>query len=175
MRLYHQKVLGYCLSMLHNRSEAEEAAHDIFTKAYHNLGKFKRNSSFSTWLYRITTNHCLDILRKRNRRRTVSLEGLVEAEGDRIEALYATSGSALSALESMDLANKILSTLPEDYRAILTLREAQGLEYQEIADTLECSVDAVKGRLSRARRMLQENLQHFLKNEGVLTKEGDRS
>ena len=174
MRLYHQKVLGYCLSMLHNRSEAEEAAQDIFTKAYHNLRKFQGNSSFSTWLYRITTNHCLDILRKRNRRRTVSLEGLVEAEGDRIEALFATSRTALPALESKDLTDKILSAIPEDYRTILTLREAQGMEYQEIADTLECSLDAVKGRLSRARKMLQEKLQHFIKNEDVLTGEGDR-
>ena len=174
MRLYNQKVLGYCLSMLNNRSEAEEAAQDIFTKAYHNLKKFQKNSSFSTWLYRITTNHCLDILRKRNRRRTVSLEALVESDGDRIEALFATSRTALPALESKDLTDKILATLPEDYRAILTLREAQGLEYQEIANTLDCSLDAVKGRLSRARKLLQENLQHFLKNKDVLTHEGDR-
>jgi len=174
MRLYHQKVLGYCLSMLHNRSEAEDAAQDIFTKVYHNLKKFEGNSSFSTWLYRITTNHCLDILRKRNRRRTVSLEALVESEGDRIEALFATSRTALPALESKDMTDKILSALPEDYRVILTMREAQGLEYQEIADSLECSLDAVKGRLSRARKMLAEHLQHFLKNENVKTEEGDR-
>ena len=175
MRLYHQKVLGYCLSMLNNRAEAEEAAQDIFTKAYHNLGKFQQNSSFSTWLYRITTNHCLDILRKRNRRRTVSLEALVEADGDMIEGLFATHSTSLPALESKDLTDKILSTLPEDYRTILTLREAQGLDYQEIADTLECSIDAVKGRLSRARKLLHDKLQHFTKEESVLTREGERS
>ncbi len=169
MRLYHQKVLGYCLSMLHHRTDAEEAAQDIFTKAYHNLAKFQGNSSFSTWLYRITTNHCLDILRKRNRRRTTSLDALVESEGDRIEAMFATARTALPALESKDLADKILSALPEDYRTILTLREAQGLEYQEIAEILDCSLDAVKGRLSRARKTLTEHLQHFLKNEDVLT------
>jgi RNA polymerase sigma-70 factor (ECF subfamily) len=174
MRLYNQKVLGSCLSMLHNRSEAEEAAQDIFTKAYHNLAKFQGNSSFSTWLYRITTNHCLDILRKRNRRRTTSLDALVESEGDHIEAIFATSRTALTTLESKDLVDKILSALPEDYRTILTLREAQGLEYQEIAEILDCSLDAVKGRLSRARKALQEHLQHFIKNENVLIKEGDR-
>jgi RNA polymerase sigma-70 factor (ECF subfamily) len=104
----------------------------------------------------------------------VSLEALVESEGDRIEALFATSRTALPALESKDMTDKILSALPEDYRVILTMREAQGLEYQEIADSLECSLDAVKGRLSRARKMLAEHLQHFLKNENVKTEEGDR-
>ena len=163
--------MGYCLSMLQNHSEAEEAAQDIFIKAYQYLPKFKGNSSFSTWLYRITTNHCLDQLRKRNRRRTFSLDALIEEEGDRIHGLFSTTAVAASQMEQRDLAGKILSTLPEDYRTILTLREADGLEYQEIADVLNCSLDAVKGRLSRARKTLQENLRHFLPQNDVY-KEG---
>lgn len=162
VRQYHKKVMGYCLSMLQNPTDAEEAAQDIFVKAYQSLGKFKGNSSFSTWLYRITTNHCLDVLRKRNRRKTYSLDTLIEEEGDQIHKLFATSPLAASQMENRDLAGKILSTLPEDYRSILTLREAEGLEYQEIAGILDCSLDAVKGRLSRARKLLQENLRHFL-------------
>ena len=171
IRQYHKKVMGYCLSMLSNFTDAEEAAQDIFVKAYQSLNRFKGNSSFSTWLYRITTNHCLDILRKRNRRKTVSLEALVEAEGDAIERLFATDAPAASALENRDLINKILSTLPEDYRVILTLREADGLEYLEIAEVLDCSLDAVKGRLARARKQLQENLRHFLDPKNVHTDE----
>jgi RNA polymerase sigma-70 factor (ECF subfamily) len=167
IRQYHKKVMGYCLSMLNNHTEAEEAAQDIFVKAYQSLDKFKGNSSFSTWLYRITTNHCLDILRKRNRRKTVSLDALVEQSGDRINGMFASDENAAAGVENRQMAHKILSTLPEDYRAILTLREAQGLEYQEIADTLECSLDAVKGRLARARKQLQENLKTFLNPKGV--------
>ena len=159
--------MGYCLSMLNNHTEAEEAAQDIFVKVYQSLAKFKGNSSFSTWLYRITANHCLDILRKRNRRRTVSLDALVEQNGDQIHGMFATSDTAASGLENRQLVNKILSTLPNDYRTILTLREAEGLEYQEIADVLECSLDAVKGRLARARRQLQENLGPFLAPQSV--------
>jgi RNA polymerase sigma-70 factor (ECF subfamily) len=162
IRQYHKKVMGYCLSMLQNPTDAEEAAQDIFVKAYQSLPKFKGNSSFSTWLYRITTNHCLDMLRKRNRRKTYSLDSLIEEEGDQIHQLFATAPQAASQMENRDLAGKILSTLPEEYRIILTLREGEGLEYQEIAETLECSLDAVKGRLSRARKQLQENLRHFL-------------
>jgi RNA polymerase sigma-70 factor, ECF subfamily len=171
VRQYHNKVMGYCLSMLQNHSEAEEAAQDIFVKAYRSLPKFKGNSSFSTWLYRITTNHCLDLLRKRNRRKTFSLDALIEDEGDRIHGLFSTNAMAASQMEHRDLAGKILSTLPEDYRTILTLREADGLEYQEIAEVLNCSLDAVKGRLSRARKTLQENLRHFLPQNDVY-KEG---
>jgi RNA polymerase sigma-70 factor (ECF subfamily) len=165
--------MGHCLSMLSNHRDAEEAAQDIFVKAYHSLGKFKRDSTFSTWLYRIATNHCLDILRKKNRRKTVSLESLVEDEGDRIQSLFSTPPQAASVLENRELIGKILSTLPEDYRIILTLREADGLEYQEIAETLDISLDAVKGRLARARRHLQENMRHFLKEKDVYTSEGE--
>jgi RNA polymerase sigma-70 factor (ECF subfamily) len=175
IRQYNKKVVGYCLSMLSNQTEAQEAAQDIFVKAYHSLRKFKGNSSFSTWLYRITTNHCLDILRKRTRRKTVSLDALVEAEGDHIERLFAVESTAASPLENRDLIQKILATLPEDYRTILTLREADGLEYQEIADVMDCSLDAVKGRLSRARKQLQEHLRHFLKTTDVYTIEGEKT
>jgi len=159
--------MGYCLSMLSNHTEAEEAAQDVFVKAYRSLDKFKGNSAFSTWLYRITANHCLDVLRKRNRRKTVSLDSLVEAEGDHIHRLFSTDAVAASHMENRDLTGKILATLPQDYRTILTLREADGLEYQEIAEVMGCSLDAVKGRLSRARKQLQENLRHFLQEKDV--------
>ncbi len=154
--------MGYCLSMLSNHRDAEEAAQDIFVKTYHSLPKFKGDSSFSTWLYRITTNHCLDVLRKKNRRKTVSLDALVEQNGDMIRNLFSTAETTTSQMENRQLIDKILSTLPEDYRNILTLREADGLEYLEIAEILKCSLDAVKGRLSRARKQLQENLRPFL-------------
>ncbi len=175
IREYHKKVLGYCLSMLSNRTDAEEAVQDIFVKAYNSLGRFKGNSAFSTWLYRITANHCLDILRKKNRRKTVSLDALIEEEGSRIEGLFASNRVESSALENRDLADKILSTLPSDYRTILTLREANSLEYQEIAAILGCSLDAVKGRLARARKHLQGNLRHFLEPGSVYTEEGENN
>ena len=165
--------MGYCLSMLGNHTEAEDAAQEIFIKAYQALGRFNGKSAFSTWLYRITANHCLDLLRKRNRRKTVSLETLIEDEGDRIQHLFSVTDHTLSRIENSQISDKILSTLPDEYRSILTLREVDGLEYQEIADTLHCSLDAVKGRLARARKQLQVNLKHFLGPKSVYTKEGN--
>jgi RNA polymerase sigma-70 factor (ECF subfamily) len=161
--------MGYCFSMLANHSEAEEAAQDVFVKAYRSLGKFKGDSSFSTWLYRITANHCLDVLRKRSRRRTVSLDALLEQEGDRVQGLFSQPGTFHTRLEDRQLADKVLSTLPADYRTILTLREADGLEYQEIAGVLKCSLDAVKGRLARARKQLMENVRHLRETQDVHT------
>lgn len=159
--------MGYCFSMLSNRTDAEEAAQDVFVKAYQSLPKFKGNSTFSTWLYRITANHCLDVLRKRNRRRTVSWDSLLEQEGEKVHRLFSTPSNSGSQMEDRQLTDKILSTLPEDYRTILTLREADSLEYQEIAEILGCSLDAVKGRLARARKSLQENLRPFLAGKDV--------
>jgi RNA polymerase sigma-70 factor, ECF subfamily len=173
VRQYHKKVMGHCLSMLSNYRDAEEATQDIFVKAYQSLSKFKRDSSFSTWIYRIATNYCLDILRKRNRRKNVSLDSLVEDEGDRVQKLFSVPPNADSVLENRELVEKILASIPEDYRTILTLREADGLEYQEIAAVLNISLDAVKGRLARTRRYLQEHLQHFLGEKGVYIKEGE--
>lgn len=169
VRQYHKRVMGYCFSMLADHSEAEEAAQDVFVKAYRSLGKFKGDSSFSTWLYRITANHCLDVLRKRNRRRTVSLDALLEQDGNRVQELFSEPGTFQARLEDRQLADRILSTLPSDYRTILTLREADGLEYQEIAKVLHCSLDAVKGRLARARKQLMANLRHLREVQDVHT------
>lgn len=161
VRSHHVRVLRLCLSLLSDRSKAEDAAQEIFIKAYKSLDRFQGASSFSTWLHRIAVNHCLDVLKKDSRRKTVSLEELIEREGDTIQRLLRPPADLTASLEAADLAGRILSLLPSDYRLLLILRETQGLSYQELAETLDCSVDAVKGRLRRAREGLVEKLRHF--------------
>jgi RNA polymerase sigma-70 factor (ECF subfamily) len=174
---YQRKVRGYCQSMLGDPTQADDAAQDAFVKAYRSLAKFRGDSAFSTWLYRITTNHCLDLLRKRKRRPTLSWDALMEQETGFLQKLAATEADAASSLENRDLAQKILSGLPDDYRTLLTLREAEGLSYEELGKVLHCSVDAVKSRLSRARKAMQEQVRHFQALPGVQTmnKERERS
>jgi RNA polymerase sigma-70 factor, ECF subfamily len=145
VREHHAKILALCLSILRDRASAEDAAQDAFLKAYRAFDKFQGKAALSTWLYRIATNRCLDLLRERARRKTEPLAEAGKEEG--------------SGLETADL----LSRLPDEQRAALALREVQGLSYEEIADALGCSVDAVKGRLKRAR----ESLRHFLTPPGV--------
>ncbi len=161
VRANQGKVLRLCASLLGNESEAEDAAQEIFLKAFHSLASFRRESAFSTWLYRIAVNRCRDLLRKRSRERTESLDALLEKSGDAAEKLFAASMDPRSNMEMVDLIDRVLSPLSTDQRFILMLREAQGLSYQEIGQVLRCSVDAVKSRLRRAREALDEHLRHF--------------
>ena len=167
VRKYQDKIFRLCLSMLSDRMQAEDAAQDAFVKAYQALKKFNRNSSFSTWLYRIASNHCLDLLRKKTRQKTESWEALLEKEGEKIHHLLLKSGNETDAVENADLIDRILSLLSPEHRAALVLREIDGFDYQEIAVTLNCSLNAVKGRLKRARRDLEKKLRHFLSPHGV--------
>jgi len=161
VRRHHARVLQLCLCLLSDRSRAEDAAQEVFLKAYRSLEGFEGACSLSTWLHRVATNHCLDVLRKEARRRTESLDELVEREGERLQRALGSSSDPSRPLEAADLASRILSCLPEEQRAALVLRETQGLSYREIAQALECSVDSVKARLRRARAILQEKLRHF--------------
>ena len=166
VRRYQERVRGYCRMMLSNAAQAEDAAQEVFIKAYQALAKFRGNAAFSTWLYRITANHCMDLLRKAARRKTESWEALLEKEGEKIEALFSLMPEA-NRLEQSELLSKVLSHLPERARMVLVLREIQGLSYQEMAETLDCSVDTVKGQLKRARQEIETKLRHLLKSQCV--------
>ena len=167
VRSTQAKVLGLCMSLLGNASEAEDAAQEIFIKAYQSLRSFQGGSSFSTWLYRIAANHCKDLLRKRSRQRTESLDALIETSGETVQKSWEPASDPIRNAEAADLVEKLLSTLSPDERVILTLRETQGLSYQEIAQTLGCSLDAVKSRLRRAREALEEKARHLLGGANV--------
>lgn len=161
VRKYEGRVRGYCLTMLSDPAQADDAAQEIFIKAYQKLDQYRAESAFSTWLYRISANHCLDILRKTSRHKTESWEALLEKEGEKIEVLLGSSPKTGNSLEQQDLITKLLACLSEKSRTMLILREIHGLSYQELAETLECSLDAVKARLKRARQEIQKNLDTF--------------
>lgn len=166
VRRHHAKVFGLCVSMLGNQTQAEDAAQEVFLKAYQSLDKFRGASSFSTWLYRVASNHCLDVFRKEARLRLESLDALLEAESERIQRLIIEPGSE-RRLEEADLIERVLRALPAEYRLILTLREVQGLSYTEIMETMDCSMDSVKGRLRRAREALEDSLRHIIGSTNV--------
>lgn len=156
-----------CASILADPAEAEDAAQEVFFKAYRALGRFRGASLFSTWLYRIAANHCRDLLRKRPPGRTQSWEALLETEGRRLEQLLSTPSPTGLAHDQSDLVRRVLAQLPDDYRMILLLREIEELSYQELAEVLNCSLDAVKARLRRARAQLEQQLRHFLGPDNV--------
>lgn len=167
VRKYEQRIRGYCRTALFDQTLAEDAAQEIFIKVYQALGKFKGASSFSTWLYRIAVNHCTDLIRRKMRQRTESWEALVESKGDKIEALFVAPPTVQNFMEQSELITELLSHLPEKSRTLLILREMHGLSYQELARALECSLDAVKARLKRARQELEIKLRHLSKESVV--------
>lgn len=166
VRKYQSRILQLCGAML-TPTEAEDAAQEVFVKAYHALARFKGDSSFYTWIYRIASNHCLDLGRKKSRSRTESWDALIEKEGDRIQELLASPDRDIENRDDAELVQKILSFLPDTSRLVLVLREMQGLSYEEMATQLNCSLDAIKGRLKRARQEFKEKLRHFIKSEPV--------
>ena len=155
VRAHHGRILRLCQVLLSDPVEAEDAAQDVFVKAYQSLHRFQGDSSFLTWITRIAYNHCMDVLRKRSRQKTESLEHLPES-------LHPTTPMLRD-----DSARELLASLRPDYKEILALREVAGHSYEEIAALLKTSLDSVKAKLRRARQELQEKARHFLGAKNV--------
>lgn len=166
VRRHHPGVMSLCAAMLSDRTAAEDVAQETFMKAYASLKNFRGDASFSTWLYRIASNTCLDEKRKISRTRTQSLDALLEDDGEALQRLLSAPGPERS-LQDAQLVEQVLSCLPDTYRLILTLRELNGLNYEEIAQAMGCTVDSVKARLQRARKEFLDRLRHFTTPENV--------
>jgi RNA polymerase sigma-70 factor (ECF subfamily) len=167
VRAYQVRIKSFCLMLLSNPAETEDAAQDVFVKAYQSLSGFHGESSFSTWLYRIAHNHCMDLLRKKSHQKTDSLEAFLEKNHNWKSSIATLSRDRPLNEDDQELINNVLSSLRSEYKEILILREVSGLTYQEISSVLRCSLDAVKARLRRARQDMQEKARHFLGSEIV--------
>ena len=144
-------MLRLCAGILSDPALAEDAAQEVFVKAYRSWESFRGESSRETWLYRIAVRHCIDRLRGRARLREIF--SLDDEHSEDSFADAAVSGDFLAA-ESRIAAREMLECLPEGDRAILVLREIEGLSYEELARVLDLSVEAVRSKLARARRAL---------------------
>ncbi len=158
---YQDRIYNLCRYMLRNANDAEDAAQDVFLKAYQALPKFRPEASLYTWLYRIATNTCIDYRKK------PLFESLFgdSNEGERLvydrvsdapspEKLYESKQIGQALQES-------LGKLSPKLRAIIILKENEDLSYEEIADTLEISMGTVKSRIARAREELQKLMMKF--------------
>ena len=162
---YQSKVYSMALSFTRNREAADDLAQEVFLKAYLALPKFHGKSEFGTWLYRISINHIRDYLRKKGRAKEVSLDDVAEvAFSDREQAERAEMEKETEARRT--LVRKFVQGLPEKYRIILTLRDIQGLPYEDISRVLRLSPGTVDSRLHRARRMLRVKLAPYMTGEG---------
>jgi RNA polymerase sigma-70 factor (ECF subfamily) len=152
-----KQVYNLALRMVGNEFDALDIAQEAFLKAYRSLGNFRGDSKFSVWLYRLTSNICIDFLRPRSRADTVSLTVLDCDEEE--QELEIPDGRFLpeDELQKKELRASIgrgLQTLPDEYRRILVLRELGGMSYEELSAALDLDLGTVKSRLSRARKRL---------------------
>jgi RNA polymerase sigma-70 factor, ECF subfamily len=162
---YQSKVFSMAMSFTRNREVADDLAQEVFLKAYLALPRFHGRSEFGTWLYRISMNHIKDYLRKKSRAKEVSLDDVREISfSDKEQTDRADAERETEARRT--LVREFVQGLPEKYRVILTLRDIQGLAYEDISRILRLSPGTVDSRLHRARRMLRVKLTPFLVSEG---------
>ena len=167
VRENEKTVYSLALRHLGNPQDAEDAAQEVFLKAYSGLQRFRGDAKLSVWLYRITCNVCTDMLRRR--KETVSLSAEKEDGTPALELSDERFDPAAIA-ERSELREKVgeaLTMLPEEARRILLLREIAGQSYEEIARTLELDMGTVKSRIFRARKRLCALLQGNISDEAA--------
>jgi len=160
---YQNKVVNIAFGMLSHQEDAEDAAQEVFIKVYKNISSFKEESSFSTWVYRITANTCNDILKKRMNKKTVSIYGEDDDGADNL-TIPDTSPPHDRVLEEKELQSEVrkaIGKLKGEYSELITLYDLEGFSYEEISGIRNIPIGTVKSRLSRARAQLKKNLEHI--------------
>ena len=154
---YQKQVYNLALRTVGNEEDAADMTQEAFLRAYRSLGSFRGDSKFSVWLYRIVSNVCLDFLRSKSRKPTLSLS-MEDDDGEETQLDIADESQSpellLERSLTRDAVRRGLDALPPDYRQILLLREIQGLSYDEISLALDLEVGTVKSRIFRARKKL---------------------
>jgi RNA polymerase sigma-70 factor (ECF subfamily) len=155
---YERPVFSICLRMVRNRDEAADLAQEAFIKVFASLDRYNPAYAFSSWLFKITSNLCIDHLRKR-RIQTFAMDAPVDSEQGEIQRQYVspdlTPEELLVRDEKMGRLETAIASLPEHYRIMLILRHQEDLSYEEIAESLSIPLGTVKARIHRAREMLK--------------------
>lgn len=164
VEIYKDKVFQLCYRMLGNRHEAEDMAQEAFLRAYMNISSYNLNLKFSTWLYRIATNLCIDRIRKK--KPDFYLDA--EVAGTDGLTLYSQVPSPARRpeedVESLELQNIIqneISKLPEKYRSVIVLKYIEDLSLNEISEILDIPLGTVKTRIHRGREALRKQLKNI--------------
>jgi RNA polymerase sigma-70 factor, ECF subfamily len=163
---YQRKVVAIAFGMLHDREDALEVSQEAFAKVFTNIQKFKEEASFYTWLYRIVTNLAIDRQRQRSRQPLLERDAMEIGEANWVETVpAATSADPYEQVKDQETGERIriaLAELTPAHKAVILLREVEGLSYEEISDALQCSRGTVMSRLHYARKRLQSLLRNDL-------------
>lgn len=175
---YEDKVYNLCLRMCADREDARDLAQEAFVKAWRGLRFYKQEAAFSTWLYRLTSNVCIDFLRQKKRRAAISLT-TADDEELQIDIPDPAPTPEQQAINQQTKASvsSAMAQLDEEFRLVLTLRVVEERSYDEIAEIMDLKVGTVKSRLARAReklkKILLENGNDFFERNVKHSREGD--
>ncbi len=167
VRRYRNPITNFVYRMLDDYERSVEITQETFIRVYTSASRYQANYSFSTYIYRIATNLAISELRRRKRRKLVSLfSPFTNDEGETIE-IDPPDGSPLQdetliAQERRRAVARAITSLPEKYRAAIVLRDVEGLSYDRIAEVLKLSEGTVKSRINRARNLLKEKLSAYI-------------
>ena len=167
---FQQKVFGTCMSFVPNVEDAEDIAQDVFVEVFNSISKFKGESKLSTWIYRITTNKCLEFIRKKNTKKRFAFMQSITGNAIPIDKTnYFTEinhpGILLENKELNATLFKAINSLPESQSVIFTLHKVDGKSYQEIAEITNRTLSSVESVMFRAKKNLQKLLEDYYKNE----------
>lgn len=159
---YETKVFNITFRMLGDYTEAEDVSQDILIKVFKSIKGFKEQSSFYTWLYRITVNECLDMIKKKKKTAAYSLDAPLETEKEEMKREIEDTGESVEDKVERNELRKYLAeamgTLSNEHKAVIVLRDIQGFSYEEIAEIVKCPPGTVKSRINRARCELKDIL-----------------
>lgn len=165
---YQSLVMNTALGIVQNMEDAEEITQDVFLEVYHQYPTFKGESSISTWLYRITSNKCIDLLRrKKSKKRFAFITGLFTADSNEPvtdAAHFVHPGVQAENKEKAAILFNAIEQLPEKQKTAYVLCEMEQLSYREIAEVMHLSVSSVEALLFRARQNLRKILENFYRN-----------
>jgi RNA polymerase sigma-70 factor, ECF subfamily len=170
VRRYRTPITNFVYRMLNDYDMAVDLAQETFVRVYTSIGRYEANYSFSTYIYRIASNLAISEIRKRKRRRVVSLFSVFTSDDGEPIPLdppdeRQRQDEAMLEAERRRAVNRAIASLPEKYRTALVLRDIEDHSYEQIATILSLSEGTVKSRINRARNLLREKLGHLLDPE----------
>jgi len=163
---YQSRIYNIIYGMVHNRDDALELTQDSFIKAYRAINNFRGDSAFYTWLYRIgvntAKNHLMSLGRRPKAMNEVEIEDIENFDEASDLRSYETPESSMMTKEIAQTVNETIEHLPEELRSAITLREMDGLSYEEIAEIMDCPIGTVRSRIFRARESIAEKLKPLI-------------
>jgi len=163
---YQQRIINLVSRFVRNQSDAQDVTQEAFIKAYRAMPNFRGESAFYTWMYRIAVNTAKNHLAIQSRRPVAAERDITEIEqieGDNALKDYATPEHMLLRDEIQETIVKAIENLPDDLKMAITLREVEGLSYQDIASAMDCPIGTVRSRIFRAREAIDNQLEPLLK------------